>query len=550
MAYLQPSDITPLALADARASEIETLKYLQTNLPNDYTIFHSVHWASESATRSAFGEIDFVIVNRAGEILVIEQKDGVLEETTDGLVKRYGNKSKTVSSQVQRNIGSTRKKFSKQFGSESGLIIDYLVYCPHYRVLDFNGAGIDASRTIDAASKNDLAKRVQQLLSGGDHDKEHWGHVVRSFFANTMRIVPDISSYVSSQDRVYTQTLEGLRDVIDKLDFSPFRLRVVGTAGCGKSQLTLRFCDQALAKGGRPLLLCFNNPLAVRLRSAAHSAITVSTYHDFCAKFAESQGVDLDLSQSDQPGFWRGLQDLIVAAEIPDDAKFDYLVVDEGQDFKQDWYDILQLFLNEDASVLWLEDPLQNLTMKPSVEMKGFVAYKESANFRTPRLISEFIKDVLNTEFDNKNPLPGLGVEVHTYENDNEQKRIVTHRVSELVREGFSHEQIVVISCKGLKSNSFKDCDQIGTLKLRKFSGKYDKSRKQIYSDGDVYFDTIFRFKGQQAPAIIVIDIDDSLKNDDRAKNILYCAMTRATVHLELLVSNGSYWAGIFQKAL
>ena len=550
MAYLQPTDITPLALADARSSEIETLKNLQINLSNDYTIFHSVHWASESATRTEYGEIDFVVVNRAGEVLVIEQKDGDLEESADGLAKRYGNKSKNISSQVQRNIGRIRKKFSKQFGDELGLIIDYLVYCPQYRVLDFNGAGIDASRTVDATSKSDLAGRVQQLLAAGSQEKELWGHTVRSFFANTMRIVPDISSYVSSQDRVYTQTLEGLGDVIDKLEFTPFKLRVIGTAGCGKSQLTLRFCDHALEKGGRPLLICFNNPLAVRLRSAAHADVTVSTYHDFCAKFAASQGVKLDLSQSGTPGFWRGIQDMVVAADIPDSAKFDYMVVDEGQDFEQEWYDILQLFLKEDASVLWLEDPFQNLTMKPTVEMNDFVTYRESSNFRTPRMIADFIKDSLDVEFIGKNPLPGLGVDVHIYKDGDEQKKKVAHCVRELVREGFTKEQIVIISCKGVKTNSFKDCDQIGTFKLKKFTGNYDQQGQQVYTEGDINFDTIYRFKGQQAPAIIVTDIDESLKDNQRVKNILYCAMTRATVRLDLMVKSESHWAQLFQQHL
>jgi len=178
------------------------------------------------------------------------------------------------------------------------------------------------------------------------------------------------------------------------------------------------------------------------------------------------------------------------------------------------------------------------------------VTYKEFANYRTPRLIADFIKDSLDVEFDNKNPLPGLGVDVHLYKNDDEQKRIVAHCVNELIREGFSRDQIVVVSCKGLKTNSFRDCDHIGALKLRRFTGSYDQDGQQIYTNGDVNFDTIFRFKGQQVPVVIVVDIDDSLRNDDRVRNILYCAMTRATVQLELLVKEESHWAGVLQAAL
>ena len=46
----------------------------------------------------------------------------------------------------------------------------------------------------------------------------------------------------------------GLSEVIESLEFSPFRLRIVGTAGSGKTQVTMRFCEQALERGEKPLL--------------------------------------------------------------------------------------------------------------------------------------------------------------------------------------------------------------------------------------------------------------------------------------------------------
>jgi hypothetical protein len=549
MAHIQPSDFTALGFSDARASEVETLRYLQKNLPNEYTVFHSVHWASELSRTTEYGEIDFVVVNRAGEILVIEQKDGWLEETPEGLVKHYGKHRKNVASQVQRGIDRMRKKFSRQYGRKPGLNINYLIYCPDYRVLDARGAGIDMSRTIDASSKGDLAHRVQHLLTPGRHGEDAWRERVEAFFASSLRIVPDISSYVSSQERVYTQTVEGLGDVISKVEFSPFRLRVVGTAGCGKSQLTLRFCNEALAKGGKPLLLCFNNPLARRLAAAAHPAVTVNTYNGFCTGYLESLGVNVDFSRVREPGFWNDVQEQVVAAEIPDAAKFDYLAVDEGQDFDQEWFDILQLFLTEQASVLWLEDPMQSLFMKKNIRMPGYVTYRESANFRTPRSIAEFVKDALDVDFENRNPLPGLGVTLHAYKEPEEQMKMVAHQVSELLREGFRQEQIVILSCKGMEANAFADCEQIGAVRLKKFTGSYDAQGQQVYTDGDVYFDTIFRFKGQQAPAVILIDVDGSLRQDERVRNVLYCGMTRATVKLEILAQEGSPWSRQLQAA-
>jgi superfamily I DNA and RNA helicase len=91
---------------------------------------------------------------------------------------------------------------------------------------------------------------------------------------------------------------------------------------------------------------------------------------------------------------------------------------------------------------------------------------------------------------------------------------------------------------------------QIGKHKVRKFTGNYDANAKQIYTDGDLNFDTIFRFKGQQAPAVILVDLDETLNRDDFATGVLYCAMTRATVRLELVVQKDCPWIDVFRENL
>ncbi len=48
-------------------------------------------------------------------------------------------------------------------------------------------------------------------------------------------------------------------------------------------------------------------------------------------------------------------------SEIMEESKFDTLNVDEGQDFEQDWFEIMRLFLQEGANLLWLEDADRNL---------------------------------------------------------------------------------------------------------------------------------------------------------------------------------------------
>jgi len=550
MARLIPSDVARLSLAGADDPELETLARLAKELPNEYAVFHSLHWSSASKRATRFGEIDFVIVNRAGEILVIEQKNGALEETDQGLFKWYGQRAKSLDSQIQRNISGIRDKFSAQHGSDSGLNIDYLIYCPEYRVVKVNAAGVDMNRTVDAVAKANLAKRIQKLLGPGDTQDTDREAAVLGFFNQTFAVVPDVSAYVASHQQVFTQMVEGLAEVVDKLEFSPFHLRVIGTAGAGKSQLTVRLCEQALAAGSRPLLLCFNRPFADRLRPLVPAGTTTNTYYGFCTEVAERLGLEIDFSEmGETKGFWRNVQDHIVAADIADSEKYDYLVVDEGQDFEQDWVEILRLFLVDDASIVWLEDPLQTLRHTEPVHLPDFVTYRETSNFRSPETIATFIKKSLDVDFEQRNALPGLGVALHSYAEPTAQVQLVAERVKELKKAGFQNDEIVIVSCRGMASSAFQEVDRLGTLAIRRFTGNYDYQGNQVYTDGEIYFDTIYRFKGQQAPAIILVDIDETLGETDFARHVLYCGMTRPTVRLELVVKEDCPWLAKLRTA-
>ena len=550
MAKTYPSDLPGLDTSEIKSAELDTLKKLQVNLPADYSVFHSVHWSRANEKNTAYGEIDFIVMNNTGKVLVIEQKNGMLEETPDGLVKSYGLTKKVVSDQIQRNIGNIRDKFSKQHPGGEKLHIDYLIYCPDYKVININAAGIDRERVVDGNSKASLSGYIKRLLDAkGDASRESVREL-HEFFLSSLRIVPDVASYKSSQERVYRQLLSGLSDVIDNLEFEPFRLRVTGTAGSGKTQVTLAFCDRMLAQGKKPLLLCFNRPLADRLREIAGSGVTVNTYYGFCREMAEMAGVSVDFSNINTDGFWPDIQERLVAADLTDTPKYSCLIVDEGQDFLAEWHEIIQLFLTEDAVQLWLEDPLQNLRGTDAVPLPGFVTYNETSNFRTPTSIAGFIKQSLGQEFRQRNMLPGLGVQMFEYSRKNQLEGKLAHRINELVKAGFKLGDIAIISCRGMDSTVLRETDRLGQHYVRRFTGKYDEHDNQIYTEGELLFDTIFRYKGQQAPVIILTDLDESLEVDERTRKILYCAMTRATVLLELIVEESCPWLEAFRKSI
>ncbi|MES9819362.1 MAG: NERD domain-containing protein [Candidatus Thiodiazotropha sp.] len=541
MAYIVPSDLSRLALSGAHQPELETLRALKAELPNDYTVFHGVHWTREYKGWTHFGEIDFVVLNRSGDLLFVEQKNGVLSEDEGGLRKDYQDGAKSPVDQVHRSIDKVREKFQWRHGKQRPLQVDYLVYLPDYRIRDLNAAGLDASRVVDAPHADSLSSRIQELLGSGVADRDGWYEKVHEFFCQTFEVVPDIQAHRDSHERTFVRQVGPVAAVLTNLEMTPFRLRFAGAAGSGKSLVARHFFARASGEGKKVLLTCFNRPLAERLKSRVPRNGLVDTFHGFCIEFLKSKGRAPDFEQADvNQEFWRRIPELVTAERIPDEWIFDALVVDEGQDFDQEWFEILRLFLSDEADVLWLEDPDQNLQGKSSVVTEGFVGYRCPVNYRSPESIARFIRNTLPFDFELGNDLPGMGVGVHGYENSEEQPKAVAKIVQDLVRRGFSHDDMVIVTCRGARNSVFSDIEKVGGIRLRRFTGDYDSQGNQVLTDGQLTFDSIYRFKGQEAPAVILVDVDPQNDRIDREERLLYCGMTRATVRLDMVVCTGN----------
>ena len=115
MARVHPEGWRELANAGAAERELQTLGQLAGGLPDDYTVYHGVHWTRiEQKGRAIFGEIDFAIVGPTGKLLLVEQKTGFLHETGDGLVKRYASGEKHVAFQMARSTDALHARL-RQF---------------------------------------------------------------------------------------------------------------------------------------------------------------------------------------------------------------------------------------------------------------------------------------------------------------------------------------------------------------------------------------------------------------------------------------------------
>ena len=539
MANILPDGWRELAVTGAAQREIETLTRLATALPDDYSVYHAVHWTNLERGYSVFGEIDFIVMNRAGNLLVIEQKAGFLDETPEGLVKRYPGRVKSVVAQLARNVDALRGKLNARSDAPAAHI-DYLFYCPDYHVRKPHTAGLAPERIVDAGRRDQLPALIQSVLPPGEADavRSAEAQKVHRFLCDVIQLETDVSALIGRARSMVGRISGGLAHWARQLDFSPFHLRVTGTAGSGKTQLALAEFRATLATGKRPLYLCYNRPLADHFRAIAPEGGLIATFHAFCQQRLRAAGQTPDFSRPD--AFDRLIAD---AARLPVDEpyRFDTVIVDEGQDFSEDWRDLAFRHAREEARLIWLEDPMQNLYARPPVPLPGWVGIRSFANFRCPRSVVRMLQAILPVDMpiEAASPIDASEVEILTYRDDASLLQTLKEGIRLCYSEGFRKEDVAVVTYSGRNNSRLLTYDRIGPHTMRRFTGEYDLLGAPVFSEGDVLIESVYRFKGQSAPAVVFAEIDFDVL-DEKVVRKFFVGATRAMMKLVLVISERS----------
>ncbi|HWT36090.1 MAG TPA: ATP-dependent helicase [Paraburkholderia sp.] len=532
MARIYPAGWNDEVVSGAARREIDTLGMLQRGLPDTYAVYHGVHWTQLNRGFSVFGEADFVIVSPAGRVLVIEQKSGPLEETPDGLVKLYGGKGKSVSSQIARTIGGMHKRFSGAFGAQN-YKLEEMLYCPDYRVKYPAISGVNPERIVDAARSDQLVQIVERILPA-DEPAQPCLPRLHAFLADELSLTPDVRAMIGGINRHVTRVSGGLATWARSIEFEPFRLRVTGTAGSGKTQLAVRVLHDAVEAGRRALYLCFNRPLADHLRHIAPEGATVLTYHQLCQQVAARMGHAIDFTDD---RVFESLEHAMLDARFDESECFDTVIVDEGQDFRQTWVAPIERLLRRNGRFWWLEDPLQNLYLRKSVELPGWVEVRAMTNHRSPHDVVQFL-DMLAAapmKIEAAGPFTRSDVRTIAYAGSS-ATQATREALDEAIAAGFGPSDIALLTFVGRDRSLVTRLDQLGRYPLRSFTGDYDERGAPRYRDGEITAETIYRFKGQSAPCVILTEVDFE-QFDDTVFRRLFVGATRATMKLIVVMS-------------
>ena len=277
------------------------------------------------------------------------------------------------------------------------------------------------------------------------------------------------------------------------------------------------------------LLVCFNKMLSSHLASAFPEGL-VSTFHQLCLDLC-----GLGSPERTDSEYWNEeLPNRALDAAADSSGRFDLIVVDEGQDFRDSWWLVLEsLARDENESRLFVfRDNNQNIYGR-SQSLPDFVdeaPYTLSRNLRNTKqihtVVQAFHSDPTNIVCDGPE---GEQVVIGYYRGEDRLHRKIGKELKRLVRdESVACSDIAVLTPLKGKS-SLGEGDRAGDFTL---------TWEEPAGANDIQLHTIYRFKGLEKPVVILAEVDQ--RNRPDLDELMYVASSRANALLVILLDADS----------
>ena len=184
---------------------------------------------------------------------------------------------------------------------------------------------------------------------------------------------------------------------------------------------------------------------------------------------------------------------------------------------------------------------MQNLYEKNAVPLDGWLTLHARSNYRSPRPIVHLLQSLLPTNLDieARSPIEADEIEILTYQDTMGLYQSVKEAIRNCYSAGFKKNDIAIVSYHGREKSNLMHLDSLGQTTLRRFSGEYDLFGQPVFTEGEILLESVYRFKGQAAPAIIFTEIDFEML-DDKAIRKLFVGATRSMMKLILIIHERS----------
>ena len=119
--------------------------------------------------------------------------------------------------------------------------------------------------------------------------------------------------------------------------------------------------------------------------------------------------------------------------------------------------------------------------------------------------------------------------------------------LNDLLERGFAINDIALLSAQGRKHSQLLNRNLIACHPTRHYTGTFNANGDPGWTDGELLVESVYRFKGQSAPAVILTEVDmEQLTPLDRAR--LFVGMTRAQMAVSLVLTHRA--ASVLAQAL
>lgn len=560
MAKMRP-ELSEIELNNVQSSaEARFYRACRDQLPDDILVIYSAAWVYRRKDgNTAEGEADFTLFFSKFGFITVEIKGGGIQfEPTNG----------QWSSIDRSNNKHPIKDPFRQATSEKFAVLDQLK--GHSNWSRYPGKRILAGHAVFFPDCDDLRgliatnspaeilggrKNLKDLIGWFEKVNRFWQgnstieslgsqglRLAETIFCSTILVKPLLAADIDHEEELRIN-LTNQQAKILRIIGGRKRAVISGGAGTGKTLIAVEKARQLAVSGQKVLFLCYNRPLADHLRLALSDVANVQilSFHQLCEK-----RIDLSLKLSGRDIFKEACEaypnqdrfqvqmpfSLALSNEILDE-RFDVIIVDEAQDFSDEyWFSIEELLVDQANSYFFIfTDPNQSVYRR-----HGSLPIKEepfllTANCRNTSYIHAAAYQYYTGVDVDAPSIVGEPVETLCEATISAQARVISQLVGRLVGvDGVNPNDIVILLARSRHPGPanqvyFSALDTVNHQTRVKFEFGGGGTLP-----GSVFVDTVNRFKGLERQ-VVILWLADGL-DEDEDKETFYVGISRAKARL------------------